>query len=85
MVTNIRDREVGRRDVLRLSLGAGALSLVAGRSRAQTATKPDVVRIGYLTAAHDSLALLTAKIERWHQTPKNRILPDNYYLMTACL
>ncbi|SFU80357.1 ABC transporter substrate-binding protein [Bradyrhizobium arachidis] len=51
MTTDIRKGKLGRRDVLRLGLGAGALSLAAGRSRAQATAKPDVVRIGYLTAA----------------------------------
>ncbi|WP_157863325.1 glycine betaine ABC transporter substrate-binding protein [Bradyrhizobium tropiciagri] len=51
MTTYIRTGRPGRRDVLRLGLGAGALSLTAARSRAQTTAKPDVVRIGYLTAA----------------------------------
>lgn len=51
MSTHIRNDRPGRRDILRLALAAGAVSFSAGRARAQTSARPDIIRIGYLTAA----------------------------------
>jgi len=51
MSVRIRKGRPGRRDILRLVLAAGAVSLSATRGRAQTSSKPDTIRIGHLTAA----------------------------------
>lgn len=50
-MASFRDRKPNRRDLLALGVGAGAAALAAGRSRAEAPARPDVVRIGYLTAA----------------------------------
>jgi len=50
-MTSSRYRKPNRRDLLALGVGAGAAAFATGRSRAQTSARPDVVRVGYLTAA----------------------------------